>query len=40
MVLLKIWGGALLALVLFLCLQAVLQERSEHIERTQVVKRA
>lgn len=39
MVLLKIWLGAFLALALFLCLQAILQERSEHIERTQVVKR-
>lgn len=38
-VLLKIWAGALLALVLFLCLQAVLQEHSDHIARTQVVKR-
>ncbi|WP_275892802.1 hypothetical protein [Burkholderia sp. LMG 13014] len=40
MVILKIWLGALAALVLFLCLQALLQEHAERLERTPVVHRA
>ncbi|WP_174947417.1 hypothetical protein [Burkholderia contaminans] len=32
MVLLKIWIGALVAVIVFLGLQAVLQERSERLE--------
>ncbi|HHT8903029.1 TPA: hypothetical protein ACT5CR_006016 [Burkholderia cenocepacia] len=39
MVILKIWLGAFVALILFLCLQAVLQQHSERIERTLVVRR-
>ncbi len=40
MVILKIWLGALAALVVFLCLQALLQDRAEYLERTPVAHRA
>jgi hypothetical protein len=40
MVILKIWLGAFVALVIFLCLQGVIQHHSEQIERAASVKRA
>ncbi|WP_269139799.1 hypothetical protein [Burkholderia stagnalis] len=39
MALVKVWIGALVAVSLFLYLQAVLQQKSEQIERTPVVRR-
>lgn len=38
MVLVKIWLGALAAIALFLCLQAVMEEHSEHIQHAPVVQ--
>lgn len=35
---LKIWLGALVALIAFFCLQALVQEHSEHLERIPVVR--
>lgn len=39
MALLKVWVGAFAALIVFLCLQAVLQQQSEQIGRIPIVRK-
>lgn len=39
MALLKVWIGALAAVVVFLFLQAILQQQSSHLEHAVVLKR-